>query len=188
MRLHRARAGNDTGSAVHSQGLFRARLQPETRQGYILLCMALWSVISFLIVSNFIVSTVSVSGVSMVPTLYPGQVYLLNRWSTRLFPPNYGDLVVVRDRSSGELLVKRIVALPNDTIEFRQGRVLINDRSLREPYLSPGTYTAPRKIGAPPRQLAHEEFFVLGDNRTVSEDSRSHGPIRRADILGTISP
>jgi signal peptidase I len=188
MRFHRTRADNDTGSTAPSQGLFRARLQPETRQGYILLCMALWSVISFLIVSNFIVSTVTVSGVSMVPTLYPGQVYLLNRWSTRLFPPNYGDLVVVRDRSSGELLVKRIVALPNDSIEFRQGRVLLNGRALREPYLPPGSHTASRKIGATPQQLAHDEFFVMGDNRMVSEDSRSHGPVRRADILGTITP
>jgi signal peptidase I len=187
MRLSRAKAAR-TGLETKSNGLLRGRLQPETRQGYILLCMALWSVISFLLISNFIVSTVTVSGLSMVPTLYPDQVYVLNRWSHRLFPPSYGDLVVVRDRVHGELLVKRVIALPNDTIEFKQGRVFLNGHPLREAYLPSATYTSPRQLGRAACQLDDDQYFVMGDNRVVSEDSRSHGPVRRSDILGTISP
>jgi signal peptidase I len=188
MRLNRPNPGRATESEAKSNGLLRGRLQPETRQGYILLCMALWSVISFLLISNFIVCTVTVSGVSMLPNLHPGQVYLLNRWSHRLFAPGYGDLIVVRDRPNGELLVKRVIALPHDTIEFKQGHVLLNGRTLREPYLQNGTFTSSREFGRSVRKLADDEFFVMGDNRVVSEDSRSYGPVRRADILGTIHP
>jgi signal peptidase I len=188
MRLSRAKSAGSTGSEARSNGLLHGRLQPETRQGYILICMALWSVISFLLISNFVVSTVTVSGASMMPTLYPDQVYLLNRWSHRLFPPNYGDLVVVRDRANGELLVKRVIALPHDTIAFNKGRVLLNGRAIREPYLAAGTFTSSRQMDRTTRQLTNDEFFVMGDNRSVSEDSRTHGPVRRGDILGTISP
>jgi signal peptidase I len=187
MRLSRTRAAGRTESETKPNGLLRGRVQPETRQGYILICMALWSVISFLFISNFIVSTVTITGVSMVPTLYPEQVYLLNRWSHRLFPPTYGDLVVVRDRVNGELLVKRVIGLPHDTIEFKQGRVFLNGHPLRESYLPAGTYTAPRQLGRAPCQLDDDQYFVMGDNRVVSEDSRLHGPVRRGDILGTIS-
>jgi signal peptidase I len=188
MRLSRAKAARDTGLQARSNGLLHGRLQPETRQGYILLCMALWSVISFLLISNFVVSTVTISGASMVPTLYPDQMCILNRWSHRLFSPKYGDLVVIRDRAHGELLVKRVIALPHDTIAFHQGRVLLNGHAIREPYLVAGTFTSSRQMNRTAHELGDDEFFVMGDNRSVSEDSRSHGPVRRRDILGTISP
>jgi signal peptidase I len=187
MRLSRTRTVGNTGFEAKPNGRVRGRLQRETRQGYILLCMALWSVISFLLISNFVVSTVTITGVSMVPTLYPEQIYLLNRWSHRLFPPSYGDLVVVRDRVNGEMLVKRVIALPHDIIDFKQGRVFLNGHPLRESYLPAGTYTSPRQLGRTPCQLDDNQFFVMGDNRAISEDSRSHGPVRRGDILGTIS-
>jgi signal peptidase I len=187
MHLHRSIPAPT--SAVHSSPRtgVRGRLQPETRQGYILLCMALWSVISFLLISNFIVSTVTIIGTSMVPSLHPGQVYLLNRWSHRIRPPVHGDLVVIRDRHHNELLVKRVIALPRDTIQFQRGQVLLNGSPLEEPYLLPGTLTPSRHMGHEPRELAGDEYFVMGDNRLSSEDSRRYGPIRRADILGTIS-
>jgi signal peptidase I len=183
MRLTQA----NPASASPPRATKHQRLVPETRQGYILLCMALWSVISFLIISNFVVSTVTVSGVSMVPTLFPGQVCLLNRWSHRLFSPHYGDLVVVRDRSTGDSLVKRVIALPNDTISFERGAVLVNGRTLDEPYLPTGTRTSSFSAAKRMVQLLADEFFVMGDNRPVSDDSRSHGPVRRSEILGTIT-
>jgi signal peptidase I len=183
MRLSQA----NHSTAKPPQATKARRLVPETRQGYILLCMALWSVISFLVISNFVVSTVTVTGVSMVPTLFPGQVYLLNRWSHRLFSPSYGDLVVVRDRFSGDLLVKRVIALPNDTISFRRGHVLLNGRALHEPYLPTGTHTLARPAGEKIFRLHSDEFFVMGDNRPLSDDSREHGPVRRSEILGTIA-
>jgi len=69
--------------------LFRGHLKRETRQGYILLCMALWSIISFLLVSNFLFCSVTVRGASMEPTLFAGEQFLLNRWAYRIFPLNY---------------------------------------------------------------------------------------------------
>ena len=64
----------------------RRRMKRETRQGHILLCMALWSIISFLFVSNFLFCSITVRGSSMEPTLFAGQQFLLNRWAYRLFP------------------------------------------------------------------------------------------------------
>jgi signal peptidase I len=165
---------------------FRARLKPETRQGHILLCMALWSIISFLLVSRFLFCSVTVRGESMEPTLFPGQQFILNRWAHRLFPVTYGDLVVVRDPERREPLIKRIIALPCDTIQFRRDGVYINNLPLREDYLAPHVYTYSRKQGDRPLTLGADEYFVMGDNRLVSLDSRWYGPVRARDLLGTI--
>jgi signal peptidase I len=149
--------------------------------------MALWSVLSFLFISNFVISTITISGLSMEPTLSPGQVYLLNRWSHRFFPLNYGDLVVVRDHSHNDLVVKRVIALPTDTIAFHHGTVLLNGEPIHEPYLHDNTRTYSRRFSQYPLTLGSEEYFLMGDNRLVSDDSRSHGPFYRKDVLGTIS-
>jgi signal peptidase I len=149
--------------------------------------MALWSVLSFLFISNFVISTITITGLSMEPTLSPGQVYLLNRWSHRFFPLNYGDLVVVRDHSHNDLVVKRVIALPADTIEFQHGAVILNGEHLHEPYLHENTRTYTRRLSQYPLTLGSKEYFLMGDNRLVSDDSRSHGPFYRKDVLGTIS-
>jgi signal peptidase I len=164
----------------------RGRLKRETRQGHILLCMALWSIISFLLVSNFIFCSVTVRGSSMEPTLFAGQQFLLNRWAYRVFPLTYGDLVVVRDPADGGMLIKRIIALPNDTLEIRDDRVYVNNLALREDYLPPHVHTYSRNYGRQSLTLREDEYFVMGDNRLVSLDSRSYGPVPGRDLLGTI--
>jgi signal peptidase I len=169
------------------RGLFRGRLQRETRQGYVLLCMALWSVISFLFITNFVFSTVTISGQSMAPTLKPGEQYFLNRWACRIFGPGYGDLVVLRDSAHQELLVKRVIALPNDVVQVEGDHVCINGRQLHEPYLPAHVVTRAARMTGRSVKLGPDEFFVMGDNRSVSEDSRNYGPVRRADLLGTLS-
>jgi signal peptidase I len=123
----------------------------------------------------------------MEPTLFGGDQFLLNRWAYRLFPLTYGDLVVIRDPTNGELLVKRIVALPKDTIEIRREGVYLNNLPYREDYLPRNVHTHSRKFGQHALTLDDHEFFVMGDNRLVSLDSRAYGPIQFRDILGTIS-
>jgi signal peptidase I len=161
-------------------------MKRETRQGHILLCMALWSIISFLFVSNFLFCSITVRGASMEPTLFAGQQFLLNRWAYRLFPLTYGDLVVVRDPADQGLLIKRIIALPRDTIEIRNQRVYVNNLPLREDYLPPQVRTFSRDYARQRLTLKEDEYFVMGDNRVVSLDSRWYGPVRSRDLLGTI--
>jgi len=163
------------------------RIKPETRQGYILLCALLWSTIVFLLVQHFVLSTVVVVGQSMMPALKPGDCCLVNCWLPLFRDYHRGDIVVVRDQNSSDLLVKRIVGLPSDRVQIHSGQVYVNSHSLREDYLPSQIYTAPGKLGRHTYQVAKDCYFVLGDNRSASDDSRFYGAVHRADLLGLVS-
>ncbi len=170
------------------QRLCRGRLRPETRQGHILLCLALWSTLSFLFISRCVYSMVVVEGSSMAPTLQPNERRLLNLWLHHVIPFQRGDLVVLREEPDGPKVVKRIVALPNETIQLRDDGVYVNGRRLREPYVPLDAYTYSRRMGDRKLALGPDEYFVMGDNRLVSQDSRWYGPLHRSELLGTIEP
>ena len=102
--------------------------------------------------------------------------------------PKRGDIVVfhtppaaARSCGAGGVFVKRVVALPGETWEERRGRVFVNRRPLAEPYVRPRARDA-RTI--PPRRVPNGRYFVLGDNRTASCDSRVWGPVARSAIIG----
>ncbi len=101
------------------------------------------------------------------------QAYLFN-------PPQRGDIIVfhLADRQQADL-VKRVVGLPGDTVEMRGGRVYVDSELLDEPYL--GSFD---DSNHPAEVVPPDHFFVLGDNRSVSFDSRSMGPIPRENIIG----
>ena len=138
-----------------------------------------------LVIKALLIQAFYIPSESMVPTLHIGDRVLVNKMSYRLHDVNRGDIVVF-ERPSGETdprikdLIKRVVALPGETIEARDGRVLINDRVLEEPYLPSGTTTAniPRQLIRP------KHVFVMGDNRANSRDSRVFGQIREDIIVG----
>jgi signal peptidase I len=134
-----------------------------------------------------VLSTVVVEGESMMPTLKPGNYCLVNCWLPFFRGYHRGDIVVVRDRERGELMVKRIIGLPSDTIQVGRGQVYINSRPLAEGYLPSWTYTSPKKMGNHPFAIARDCYFVLGDNRPVSDDSRSYGAVKRSDLVGLVS-
>jgi len=149
--------------------------------------MAGLAFLSYLIISHFFFQSVRVVGRSMIPTLRDSQQYLLNRWIYHVRAPQRLDVVVIRDPADNGFSVKRIIAVSGDSIYFKEGAVYLNGRKLNEPYLPPMTPTY--SYGAGPEKFiicGKDQYYLLGDNRMNSADSRSYGPVSRNRILGLI--
>ena len=145
------------------------------------------AVVSYLLISHFFLQSVTVVGVSMVPTLYDSQHYLLNRWVYHLHAPQRSDVVVIRDPLDNSFAVKRIVAVAGDSVYLKEGDVYVNGQKLNEPYLAPGTATFTySQFKEQLFKCGKDQYFVLGDNRGNSVDSRTYGPVPRRNILGLI--
>ena len=122
---------------------------------------------------------------SMLPELSDGQYVLMlpkERLGRQL---DRGDIVMLRHPAgAGDVYVKRIVGLPNETILMREGRVLLNGKVLQEDY--PTLPAAEKWIGPQEWSSGHDEYFVMGDNRRQSRDSRVFGPVNSRLIMGRV--
>jgi len=123
----------------------------------------------------------------MTPTLQDGDRFILNRWSYFRSAPQRGDLVVVKDPGHHDYAVKRIVGVPGETLFFKRGELLVNGKHLFEPYLPSGTQTYLPDSAEKLVLTGQNQYFVLGDNRANSEDSRFYGAVHRSQIIGAIS-
>jgi signal peptidase I len=134
---------------------------------------------------NFVGIRTSVVGTSMEPVLFNGEEVLLNRIIYQFSTPKRGDIVAFHPNGNENthLYVKRIVALPGETIQIKQGSVYINGEmsAMDIETLEAGVASEPMKLG-------DEEYFVMGDNRENSEDSRSAniGNVTREMIEGKV--
>ena len=145
------------------------------------------ALVGYLIISHFILQSVRVVGVSMTPTLKNSGFYLLNRCVYLVRNPQPNDIVVIRDPLDQRYSVKRIIAGNGDAVYLKAGRVYVNGRELAEPYLPPNTSTfALERQTEQWIRCRQDEYFLLGDNRQNSADSRVYGPVPRQNILGAI--
>jgi signal peptidase I len=157
------------------------------RQRFVkLLLIVVLSFCSYLFFSRMVVTAVEVRGSSMSPTLLSGDRVILNRFAFLHRSPQRGEMVVLKDPETGDLVVKRIIALPRETVQLRGEVVYVNDQPLAEPYVS-----RQRKVlltrNNPVTSVPRDHYFVLGDNRNNSSDSRAFGPVPRESIVGVIS-
>ena len=122
----------------------------------------------------------------MVPTLKIHDRVLVNKLSYKLHPVHRGDIVVFKAPPHADPgiddLVKRVVGLPNETISGHDGHVYVNHRLLKEPYLPAGSFTS--DFG--PKVIPEDSYWVMGDNRGNSKDSRSFGFIPKSHIVGRV--
>jgi signal peptidase I len=136
---------------------------------------------------RYVVQAVQVAGNSMSPTLADANWYLLNRLVYRFREPRPGDIVVLSDPQVPGFAIKRIVARPGDGVYVKGGDIYVNGELLDEPYLEPRTHTFSDPDYAAQFWVCGEgHYFVLGDNRNNSTDSRIYGTVPFHSILGVV--
>lgn len=135
----------------------------------------------------FIMSPQEINGASMEPNFHNGEYILTNKVVYRVFTPQRGDVVVFKSPRNKEIdFIKRIIALPNERVQLFNNAIYVNDEKLPEAYLSPDIYIfggsylqEDQEIIVPPGT-----YFVMGDNRLHSLDSREFGPVAKEDFIG----
>ncbi|MBI2315283.1 signal peptidase I [Candidatus Daviesbacteria bacterium] len=141
----------------------------------------------FAAVYLFIAQFHKVSGNSMVPTFHNGDYLITEKVSYRLREPKAGEIIVLKNpRDESQDFIKRIIAVPGDTIQISNSGVYVNSQLLKEGYLPAGT---PTRAGAfitegTSLKASADQYYVIGDNREHSSDSREWGPITKKEIIG----
>jgi signal peptidase I len=130
---------------------------------------------------SFVVFPIRITGISMLPNYPDKSLNLVNRLAYIRHEPQRGDVVSIRLTGPHVLFMKRIIGLPGETVEFVSGRVLINGKILIEPYEKMSC-----DWNRPPVTLAADEYFFVGDNRTMPLEDHEHGVKKRIYIVGKV--
>jgi signal peptidase I len=141
------------------------------------------AIVVLLLVRSFVVEPVRVRSDSMEPTLKAGAVVLIDKLIFDAREPHRGDVVVTSDPRTGEPIVKRVVAVAGDSVGIDDGVLMLNGKKVSESYIDndnmEGFYFGPDVV-------PKGDVFLLGDNRDISVDSRTFGPVAVDDIDGRV--
>ncbi len=146
------------------------------------------SLIIILPIRYFLIQPFYVKGASMEPNFYDHEYLIIDEISYRFKEPARGEVIVFRyPKDPKQFFIKRVIGLPEETIKLQNGQIIIINQKHPEgfvldetAYLEKGTWTK----GELEIKLKADEYFVLGDNRNSSLDSRIFGPVKREDIIG----
>ncbi len=147
------------------------------------------ALISIFIIYSFIAQPFQVQGASMEPNFYTKQYLVVDEISYRFRDPERGEVIVFHNpRNESEFYIKRVIGLPGEEVKIRDGKVTITNGAnpngfiLDESYLPAST----EMPGNATFSVGKDEYFVMGDNRLQSFDSRSWGPVKRSEIVGVV--
>jgi len=138
-------------------------------------------IVTCFIVFKFILLHIQIEGISMLPTYPDRSKHYINRFAYLWHEPRRGDVVSIRLAGPHVMYMKRIIGLPGETVTFENGRALINGIVLDEPYEK-----MPCDWNYPPVKLGPDEFFVVGDNRTMPWPEHTFGKAGRDRIIGKL--
>lgn len=162
----------------------KEKSKPNIKKNLIALgiCVVIAIVIA-LIITNFVASHTKVEGNSMESTLENGDDIIVEKFSYLTGDPERYDIIVFRESESVNY-IKRVIALPGETIQITEGKIYINERAVFDTYGNAKMEDG--GIAEKPIKLGQDEYFVLGDNRNASKDSRDKavGVIKRDQIIG----
>lgn len=133
-------------------------------------------VVVVVLIRTFIITPVRVDGDSMKNTLKNGDILLLYKLSSI----DRFDIIVLDEEKDNEKIIKRVIGLPGETVAIKKGKIYINDKVIDDEYAY-GQTSDYNKV-----TLKDDEYFILGDNRLISKDSRYFGPIKDNEIKGKI--
>ncbi|MCQ6557832.1 signal peptidase I [Paenibacillus mendelii] len=150
----------------------------ETRDWVVSLSVA---VIAALLIQNYAFAQTEVRNVSMQSTLFAGQRLIEDKITYRFEQPDRGDIVIINGPESELRLIKRVIGLPGDVIDMKDGQIFVNGTLTEESYVKGSTYPNGLEV---PYQVPEDKLFVMGDNREHSTDSRELGPISISSIEG----
>ena len=125
-------------------------------------------------IRTYIFTPIKVNGTSMSPTLLPNELMILNKIGKN----NLNRFDIVVDKEKKKYIIKRIIALPGESVAYIDGKLYINEKVVKD------DYSKSRTNDFNEIKLANDEYFVMGDNRSVSSDSRYIGPIKKEQIIG----
>lgn len=178
---------------------------PSNSGGFKAMLLFVWDFVKVIIIALAIILPVRyfvfqpfiVSGSSMEPNFSNSEYLIINEIGYRIGDPARGDVVVIRyPKDRKQFFIKRVIGLPGETISIDNGKVtIINDANksgvtLDEPYLPTEGLTFPHNTamvgGKKTLTLKDDEYFMMGDNRLASSDSRDWGPLARKDMIGKV--
>jgi len=139
-------------------------------------------VVALVLITTYLYLPVRVEGTSMLPRLEDSDRLFINKFVYHFEAIEHGDVVVFHyPRDPEKSYIKRVIALPGDTLRIDHGRVYVNGKFIREPYV-PREYRDDQSMAE--TVIPADTYFMMGDHRSISQDSRVFGPVDRSLIYG----
>lgn len=167
-------------------------MDPEQKENRSLF-RSLWELLRFIIIALlivipirvFIIEPFVVSGSSMFPTFHNGDYLIVDKLSYEVGGPSRDDVVIFRyPKDPSKYFIKRIVGLPGETVDIKGGVVTITNADNKEGFILDEPFVKNNSGSEAHLELQSDEYFVMGDNRNASSDSRYWGPVKRNLIVG----
>jgi signal peptidase I len=134
-----------------------------------------------LVVFNYVIVPIRVQGISMLPTYKENSVNFVNCLAYKFHPPQRGDVISIKLAGKHMMYLKRVVGLPGDEVSFHNGQLHINGHPVDEPYLR-----FPCQWEHGPEVVGPDEYYVVGDNRSMDIFDHEHGRAARSRIVGKV--